>query len=107
VRRVLPLIVGLLWGIWYFLPDFWGRIGSFGALYIHNYIVFVIGVVAYRILMHASFSGSQAILIPALSTADWVLVQAVFAVVLWLVVGVVVTVTGKRLGQESHRGFKA
>jgi hypothetical protein len=117
------LIVGVLWGIWHFLPDFWGRVGSFRALYVPNYVVFVIGVVAYRILivwvynnskgslllavlMHASFSGGQAIFIPALSAADWVLVQAVFAAVLWLVVAVVVAVTGKRLVRESRLGFK-
>jgi membrane protease YdiL (CAAX protease family) len=117
------LIVGVLWGIWHFLPDFWGRVGSFGALYIPNYVVFVIGVVAYRILivwvynnskgslllavlMHASFSGSQAIFIPALSAADWVLVQAVFAAVLWLVVAFVVAMTGKRLVRESRLGLQ-
>jgi len=108
------LIVGVLWGIWHFLPDFWARIGSFGPFYIPNYLVFVIGVVAYRILivwvynnskgslllavlMHASFSGSQAMFIPALSVTDWVLVQVVFAVALWLVVAVVVAMRGKRL----------
>jgi len=108
------LMVGVVWGIWHFLPDFWGRVGSFGAFYVLNYVVFVIGVVAYRILiiwvynnsrgslllavlMHASFSGSQAIFIPALSVADWVLVQGVFAAVLWLVVAVVVAMRGKRL----------
>ncbi len=118
------LMVGVVWGIWHFLPDFWGRVGSFGAFYVLNYVVFVIGVVAYRILivwvynnsrgslllavlMHASFSGSQAIFIPALSVADWVLVQAVFAAALWLVVAAVVTVTGKRLVRESRLGFKA
>mgnify|MGYP001144628261 CR=1 FL=1 len=114
------LIVGVVWGIWHFLPDFWGRVGSYGAFYIPNYVIFVIGVIAYRILivwvynnskgslllavlMHASFSGSQAIFIPPLSVAEWVLVQAVFAAVLWLVVAVVVATTGKRLVWEPSR----
>ena len=113
------LMVGVVWGIWHFLPDFWGRVGSFGAFYILNYIVFVIGVVAYRILivwvynnskgslllavlMHASFSGSQAMFIPPLSAADWVRVQVVFAAVLWLVVAVVVAATGKQLIREPR-----
>jgi membrane protease YdiL (CAAX protease family) len=113
------LMVGVVWGIWHFLPDFWGRVASFGALYILNYVVFVIGVVAYRILivwvynnskgslllallMHASFSGSQAMFIPALSAADWVRVQVVFAAVLWLVVAVVVAATGKQLIREPR-----
>jgi membrane protease YdiL (CAAX protease family) len=115
----MSLIVGVLWGICHFLPDFWGRVGSFGAFYILNYVVFVIGVVAYRILivwvynnskgslllallMHASFSGSQAMFIPALSAADWVRVQVVFAAVLWLVVAVVVAATGKQLIREPR-----
>jgi len=113
------LIVGFVWGIWHFLPDFWARVGSFGAFYIPNYVVFVIGVIAYRILivwvynnskgslllgvlMHASFSGSQAIFIPPLSVADWVLVQAVFAAALWLTVAVIVAATGKRLVREPR-----
>ena len=117
------LMVGVVWGIWHFLPDFWGRVGSFGAFYILNYVVFVIGVVAYRILivwvynnskgslllaviMHASFSGSQALFIPPLSAADWVCVQVVFAAVLWLVVAVVVATTGKRLVREPPRGVQ-
>ena len=108
------LIVGVLWGIWHFLPDFWGRNGSFGPFYVLKYAAFVVRVVAYRILivwvynsskgsllltvlMHASFSGSQAIFIPALSVTDWVLVQSVFAALLWFAVAVVVAMRGKRL----------
>jgi membrane protease YdiL (CAAX protease family) len=115
------LIVGVVWGIWHFLPDFWGRVGSFGAFYIPNYVLFVIEVVAYRVLiiwvynnskgslllavlMHASFSGSQAIFIPPLAVADWVRVHVVFAAVLWLVVAVVVATTGKRLVREPPHG---
>jgi len=113
------LIVGVVWGIWHFLPDFWGRVGSFGALYIPNYVVFVIEVVAYRtlivwvynnskgslllgVLMHASFSGSQAIFIPPLPVADYVRVHVVFTAALWLTVAVIVAVTGKRLVREPR-----
>jgi membrane protease YdiL (CAAX protease family) len=113
------LIFGVVWGIWHFLPDFWGRVGSYGAFYIPNYVVFVIEVIAYRILMtwvynnskgslllgvlmHASFSGSQAIFIPPLPVADYVRVHVVFAAVLWLVVAVVVAATGKQLIREPR-----
>jgi hypothetical protein len=61
------------------------------------------GSLLLGVLMHASFSGSQAIFIPALSVADWVRVHVGFAAVLWLAVAVVVATAGKRLAQEPSR----
>jgi membrane protease YdiL (CAAX protease family) len=117
---VAALSLGIIWGVWHFVGDFWGRVDSYGALYLPNFIIFVIEVTAYRILiawvynnsrgslllailMHASFSGGQYIFIPPLSPRDSIGVHIVFAVVLWLVVALVVALPEKRWIQEPRR----
>jgi hypothetical protein len=113
-------ILGVIWGLWHFVGDFWGRVDSYGALYIPNFVVFIIEVTAYRILiawvynnsrgslllamlMHAAFSGGQYIFIPPLSPIDSIRVHLVFAAALWLVVAVVAAWTGKRLVREPRQ----
>lgn len=111
--------LGLIWGVWHFVGDYWGRIDSFGSLYLLNFLIFIIEVTAYRtlivwifnntgaslllaMLMHASFSGGQYIFIPALSPRDHVLVHILFSAALWLVVGLVVSRTGKDLVHQRE-----
>lgn len=121
-RRYQPLraafILGVIWGLWHFVGDYWGRIDSYGSLYLPNFVVFVIEVTAYRILiawvynhsqgslllailMHASFSGGQYIFIPALSPLDSLRVHLVFATALWLVVAVVAALSPGGLRREA------
>jgi membrane protease YdiL (CAAX protease family) len=113
------LILGVIWGVWHFVGDFWGRIDSYGILYLPNFAVFIIEVTAYRILiawvynnsqnslllailMHASFSGGQYIFIPPLSPMDSIQVHIVFATVLWLVVALVVVLPERRWTRKPH-----
>jgi len=115
------LIVGVMWGFWHFLGDLWGRAAVYGALFVPNFLLFVIAVTAYRILMtwvynnsrslllailmHASFSGSQFIFASSISSVvDNVLWLAIFAAVLWVVAAVVIATTGaKRLVREPRQ----
>ncbi len=108
------LIIGVPWGIWHFLPDWWGSSAVFGSLYAARFLVWWPQFAAFRILMtwvyrhtqslwvgqlmHASFTGSQAVLgpmtlailnAPTATPADSVLWNGVFAVALWLLAGAV------------------
>jgi hypothetical protein len=122
--RYTPLtaafFLGIIWGLWHFVGDFWGRADSYGNLYILNFILFVIEVTAYRILivwvynnsrgslllamlMHVTFTGGQYIFIPVLSPLNSIQVHIAFAAGLWLVVAVVVAGTGKQLVREPDQ----
>lgn len=99
------LLLGLLWGIWHVLGDYWGNAGTFGALYPLRGLLWVATLTAYRVLMvqvysrtaslglmqlmHASFTGGQAILEPALAPADYLLWYGAFSAALWLLVALV------------------
>ena len=124
------LIIGVVWGTWHFMGDFWGKSTAFGLLYVPNFVVFIAMVTAYRILMvrvyneanrslliaiimHASFSGSQFILIPAFpNVVNGLIVNAVFAAFLWLTVAFVIAKSGTRFhvvniqeNEETDRDF--
>ncbi|MFC1978332.1 CPBP family intramembrane glutamic endopeptidase, partial [Chloroflexota bacterium] len=104
------LLVGLLWGVWHFLPTFWGSGDSSGVLSLSLFLppcVFYVGVLpAYRVLMvwiydrtgsllvamlmHASLTASTLfILAPQATGMALVTYYLVLAAVLWVVVAVV------------------
>jgi uncharacterized protein len=105
------LIVGGLWGAWHFLVNFWSSGSPSGALslplLLHS-VLFSIGILpAYRvlmvwvydrtgsilvaILMHASLTASNVILVPEATSAprDLVIWSLVMAAALWAVVAVI------------------
>lgn len=100
------LILGVLWGIWHLLGDYWGNAGAFGSLYLMRAFLWVATLTAYRVLMvqvyskttslglmqlmHASFTGGQAILEPALSPSGYLLWYGTFSAALWVLVTIVV-----------------
>jgi CAAX protease family protein len=99
------LILGALWGIWHLLGDYWGNAGSYGSLYPMRGFLWVATLTAYRVLMvwvyskttslglmqlmHASFTGGQAILEPTLSPSNYLLWYGAFSAVLWILVAIV------------------
>jgi uncharacterized protein len=99
------LALGVLWGIWHVLGDYWGNAGAFGALYPLRALLWVATLTAYRVLMvqvysrttslglmqlmHASFTGGQAILEPALAPTDYLLWYGAFSATLWVLVALV------------------
>jgi membrane protease YdiL (CAAX protease family) len=99
------LALGLLWGSWHVLGDYWGNAGTFGALYPLRGLLWVSTLTAYRMLMvqvysktaslglmqlmHASFTAGQAILEPALAPADYLLWYGAFSAALWTLAALV------------------
>ena len=103
------LIVGLLWGVWHFLPTYWGSGDTSGVLSLSLLLppcFFYVGVLPpYRILMvwvydrteslfvailmHASLTASVLfILAPSIEGVPLFIYYLVLAVVLWAVVAV-------------------
>ena len=106
------LVLGLIWGLWHLLADYWGNANAWGPLYASRYLLWCgASFTAYRMLiawayshtrslllaqlMHAGFTGGQMLLSPALMPSASSLVwYAAFAAILWLIVGLVTAMDG-------------
>jgi len=99
------LWLGLLWAAWHVLPDYLGS-AAHGPLWIAHVLEWFVALVAFRIfmtwiysctrslalamLMHASFTGSQALLWPsAASPSDELIWYGAFALALWIALGAI------------------
>lgn len=114
------LILGTLWGIWHLLADYWGNAGAFGALYPLRGLLWVVTLTAYRILMvwvynktaslslmqlmHAAFTGGQALWEPPLVPANYLLWYGSFAIALWLLVLLLLKTAPLTTGAIPSRG---
>lgn len=107
-------ILGLLWAIWHGFADYVGNTNTMGEGWLPHYLVYwLLPLVAYRILMtwvyvntkslllaqlmHASYTGWQVVLSPTTTFENNMLWQGAFAVSLWLIVAIVVAVSGTNL----------
>jgi membrane protease YdiL (CAAX protease family) len=115
---VAALYLGLLHSTWHVVADYLGSSAALGAYWLPHFLAFMtLSMTAVRVLiswvycntrsvllaqiMHASSTGFLAILGPvALSPANDTLWYAVYGVVLWLAVGVVVTRYGSGLVRQ-------
>lgn len=95
-------IVGVLWGVWHALADYWGTHVEFGALWLPRIVLWTLALTAFRILMtwiyantgslllaqlmHASFTGSQGLLVPQLAPPHHMLWYGTFTLALWALV---------------------
>jgi len=100
------LVVGFLWGIWHFLPTYWGSGDSSGklspALLLPPLFFYLAVLPAYRLLMVFVFDRTQSLLVvmfmhasltasslfifaPAVQGARLLLYYFVLALVLWLI----------------------
>jgi uncharacterized protein len=113
------LVLGLIWGLWHLLGDYWGNAAAWGPLYLARYLLWCgAAFTAYRMLivwamshtnslllaqlMHAGFTGGQVLLMPSLTpSSSGLLWYAAFAVGLWLIVGGVLMV------EAAHRRSRA
>jgi uncharacterized protein len=109
-RRHAPvttgLIVGVLWGVWHFLPKVWGAAAyGLGGYMIADLTSAVVALTGYRILMvwvhdrsrsllvavlmHMGLTASTLILQPVVTGASMVTVAVVLAVAPWVIVAAV------------------
>ena len=118
------LILGLLWGFWHILADYFGNAASMGVLWLPYFLFgFVAAMTATRVLiawvydhtgsillaqlLHASSTGFLAALgISAASPSGpsgYALSFIVYAAALWVVVVILVTRDGKRFVPHAHK----
>ncbi len=113
------LTIGLLWGVWHFLPTFWGSGDSTGTLSLSLLLppcLFYVGVLpAYRVLMvwvyertgksllllmlmHMSLTASTLfILAPSAKGTSLIIYYVILSAAMWVVVGVIAMAGGWRL----------
>lgn len=112
------LLLGVLWGLWHApVVDYLGAAAPHGVYWLPFFLAFIAILTAMRVLivwvysntnsvlmaqlMHASSTGFLVILGPAhASPAQEALWYAVYAVVLWMVVALVIARYGKRLVRQ-------
>ena len=112
------LLLGVIWGLWH-LPviDFLGAASPHGAYWLPYALAFIVAMTAIRVLIawvysntssvllaqliHISSTGSLVMFSPSsIAPAQEALWYAVYAIALWVVVAIVVTVYGKSLVRQ-------
>lgn len=115
------LVLGPLWGLWH-LPviDFLGAAWPHGAYWLPYVLSFVVAMMAMRVLLVWVYSNTQSVLVTQLlhvsSTASLVILgpapispaqealwYGCYALVLWVVVGLVVGLFGTRLVRQPEQ----
>jgi membrane protease YdiL (CAAX protease family) len=102
---MVGLSVGTLWGLWHGMADYMIRGNALGMFWPVTFGLFVLPVVAWRVLMvwvydntrsgvvaqlmHFGYTGSLALFVPKLSPTDDALVYALLAGALWIGVAIV------------------
>jgi CAAX protease family protein len=101
------LFLGLFWGLWHFLPTWWGSAEAFGTASVPLFMLVALFsfIPPYRILMtwvyekteslliavlmHASLTGSMLLMAPSVTGGDSIIYNLAFSGLLWVVVGIV------------------
>jgi len=113
------LVIGLLQTTWHVAADFMGAYGARGAYWLPHFILFMISMMAMRVLLvwvyvktgsvlaaqlvHASSTGFLSVLVPlSLSPAQDTLFYGVYSVALWAVAALVISVYGRTLQKERQ-----
>jgi membrane protease YdiL (CAAX protease family) len=114
------LLLGVPWGLWHILADYFGSISTMGVFWFPNFLGFVAAMTATRVLiawvytntgslllaqlMHASSTGFLAVLGPSPSAPIAPAYNALWYAVYALVVGLVAAVVALTCGQHLvHR----
>src|SRR5690348_14791756 len=113
------IALGILWGCWHIpVIDFLGTATPHNSYWLPYFLAFTAAMTAMRVLigwiyantksvalaqlMHASSTGSLVVLSPSRATpAQEAMWYAIYAIALWLIVGIVVSLFGKGLTREG------
>lgn len=116
---IASILLGLLWGLWH-LPviNFLGAATPHGDDWLRFFLVFSAAMAAMRVLicwvylntrsvlltqlMHISSTGSLVVFSPPVTTKQEVLWYGVYAVLLWLVAGIVALACGPGLQRQPR-----
>lgn len=97
------IILGAIWASWHAIAAYWGKAASYGPLWLPDFLIFSLSLVAYSvliawvfnrtkgnmliaILLHAAYSGSQYVLFPLSATpSENIQLGGAFMVLLWAV----------------------
>ena len=111
--------LGVLWGCWHIpVIDFLGTATPHGSFWLPYFLAFTAAMTAMRVLigwiyantesitlaqlMHASSTGSLVVLSPSRATpAQEAMWYAIYAMALWLIVGIVAAIFGKSLTRNG------
>lgn len=121
---VAGLVLGIIWGVWHGLADYWGTHTQFGSLWVLRIGLWIAALTAFRVLlvwvyenteslfvaqlMHASFTGSQGLLVPTLAPGGHFVWYSLFTLVLWALVGVLIHSLRRRgEGTPTRQGGRA
>ena len=114
---LVAIVLGLTQTIWHLAADFLTASGSRGEYWLPHFAMFIVSMTAMRVvvvwtyantgsvllgqLVHASSTGSLAVLVPlSLSPAQDTLFYAVYSVVLWGAVALIVALFGQGLVRQ-------
>jgi len=113
------LILGFIWGAWHGMADYWGAHADFTTLWLPRIVLWTLALTAYRMLMtwvhenteslllaqlmHASFTGSQGLLVPELSRYDHFIWYSIFTLVLWLIVLILIIYMKSKIKRRKSR----
>lgn len=107
------IILGAIWTSWHAIAAYWGKAISYGPLWLPDFLIFALSLVAYSvfiawvfnrtkgnmliaILLHAAYSGSQYVLLPLSATpSENIQLGGAFTVLLWAVAGSLLIVRPK------------
>lgn len=118
------LIVGVLWGIWHFLPKIWGSAANDLVAYMPvDLMTAVVGLTGFRILMvwvydgtrslllgilmHAGLTFSTLVLQPLITGAPLIRIGLALAVAPWLIVAAVAWIRYRRARTTADAGWAA
>jgi hypothetical protein len=120
---IASVLLGVIWASWHTLPAYWGKAGSYGSLWLPDFLIFALSLVAYSVfiawifnrtkgnmliavLLHATYTGSQYVLLPLSSSpSENIQLAGVFMVILWVAAGMLLILRPRGMEKKTCKTF--